>query len=179
MCTHSLAKNSRCRPTQVFLHSSLNLRANCSGIDASRYCNGRQNWTGRKAKLDRCRARSQGRTANRGTRCSVTQDHQISQSEQQKRCERSSVQSARCPNQIFEKQLFIHCTTREARLHTTKWLFTRKSVAMFGHALMYTRQPCSHLTAWSVPLQQLMQQEKRPLPLRGMYGPAWNAQLRA
>ena len=133
-----------------------------------------------------------------------------------KRCERSSVQEARCPNQTVEEQHYIHCnfeqksrrcfaavwslrpyctnlkpgidktearkttnTTREDTLHTAKWLFTRESVVMFRHALTYTKQPCSHLTAWPVPLQQLMQQEKRPLPLRGMYGPAWNAQLRA
>ena len=217
MFKQGLPRNLWCRSTQASLHGSLNLCANCNGIDASRYCNGRQNWTRRKAKLDRCWARSQGRTANRGTRCSVTQEHQASQSEQQKRCERSSAQGARCPNQIVEEQLYTHCifeqksrrcfaavwsprpyctnlkpginktearkttgTTREVTLHTAKWLFTRGSVVNVRPRVEVHEATCSsHLTAWPVPLQQLMQQEKRPLPLRGMYGPAWNAQLRA
>ena len=46
MCTHSLTKNTCCRPTQVFLHGSLNLCAICNEFDGLRHCNGRQNWTG-------------------------------------------------------------------------------------------------------------------------------------
>ena len=66
----------------------------------------------RKAKLDRCWARNQGRTARRGTRCSVAQEHLVSQSEHQKRCEKSSVQKSRCPTQTVEEQHFIHLYLR-------------------------------------------------------------------
>ena len=55
----------------------------------------------KKAKLDRCWARNQGRTARRSTRCSVAQEHLVSQSEQRRRCEKSSVQEARCPCMII------------------------------------------------------------------------------
>ena len=46
MCTHSLTKDTWCRPTQVFLHGSLNLCAICNGFEGYRHCNERQNWTG-------------------------------------------------------------------------------------------------------------------------------------